>query len=88
MAKGESRNITVSGIFVHCAETLRKDKIYQMILDIPRQNPLLVKGRVIWSNLDGLDPNSTLPGMGFFFIQLSEADKKFLIDLISAHDQK
>jgi len=88
MAVGESRNITVSGIFVHCAEPLRKDKIYQMILGIPRQNPLLVKGRVVWSNLDNLDPNSTFPGMGFFFIQLSEADKKFLNDMISAHCEK
>ena len=86
-AEGESRNITASGIFVHCHEPLTKEKIYQIIVKIPKQNPIVVKGKVVWSNLDGLDENTSFPGMGFYFLQLSKEDKEFLNRLISSRPE-
>ena len=83
--EGESRNITVAGIFVHCLEALHKDEDYQMIIKIPEKESLLVKGRVAWSNFENMDLNASYVGMGFCFIKISEEDRSVLGDMISRY---
>jgi len=68
---GESGNITGSGIFIHCQEKLRQDKVYKMVIRFPEREPVELKGRLVWSNLKGVDSKSALPGMGFSFVRFS-----------------
>ena len=70
--EGESRNVTGSGIFIHCQEKLRQDEVYRMVIRFPQKEPVEVKGRLVWSNLEGADSKSALPGMGFSFIELTD----------------
>lgn len=83
--EGESRNITIAGIFVHCREELHKDEIYQMIIKIPKKESILVKGKVVWTNFEGMDLNSSYIGMGFSFIKISDEDRQLLGDVISRY---
>lgn len=83
--EGESRNITVAGIFIHCQEELHEDEVHQMIIKIPEQESILVKGRVAWSNFDSMEESNTYRGMGFSFIRISEDDRVILADVISRH---
>lgn len=85
--EGESRNITVNGMFIHCKKQLRENEIYRMLIRLPQKHSIEVRGKLIWSNLDGIDPNGTFSGMGFSFVKISDADRHRLNDAVSVHLQ-
>jgi hypothetical protein len=43
--------------------------------------------KVIWSNLYGIDGKDTAYAMGFHFVKVSDEDRHFLSDTVSAHYQ-
>lgn len=83
MIEGESRNITPSGIFIHCKRRLPEDDIYQMIIKLPNDKQIIVKGQMMWSNLNGREDAGALVDMGFSFIKISDQDQKVLRTVIS-----
>jgi hypothetical protein len=83
MIQGESRNITPSGIFIHCKKKLPESELYQMIIKLPNGKQIVVKGQMMWSNLNGLENTGALVDMGFSFIKMSDEDQKVLRTVIS-----
>ena len=83
--EGESRNITVAGVFVHCQEEIHENEVHQLIIKIPKQESILVKGRVAWSNFDSMEETGNYRGMGFSFIEISEDDRVILADVITRY---
>lgn len=83
--EGESRNITSSGIFIHCKERLCQDEVYKMAIRFPLERSIEVKGKLMWSNLEELKPNSVFSGMGFSFVKISDEDRHLLNDAVSAY---
>jgi hypothetical protein len=81
--EGESRNITPSGVFIHCKKKLPEDEVYQLILKLPNGKQIIVKGRMMWSNLNGREDTGALVDMGFSFIKMSDQDQKVLRTVIS-----
>lgn len=73
--EAESRNVTGSGVFIHCQEKLHQDEVYRMVIRFPQREPVEVKGRLVWSNLEGVDSKSHLPGMGFSFVEFTDEDR-------------
>ncbi len=84
LIEGESRNITANGIFAHCKEQLHENETYRMVITLPQKRYIAVRGKVIWSNLDGIDPNGTFSDMGFSFVELPEEDRFLLNHAVSA----
>ena len=83
MIEGESRNITPSGIFIHSKKKLPEDEVYQMIIKLPNGKQIIVKGQMMWSNLNGREDTGALVDMGFSFIKMSAQDQKVLRTVIS-----
>ena len=83
MIEGESRNITPSGVFIHCKKKLPEDEVYQMIIKLPNGKQIVVRGQMMWSNLNGREDTGALVDMGFSFIKMSEQDQKVLKTVIS-----
>jgi hypothetical protein len=83
MIEGESRNITASGVFIHCKKKLPEDEVYQLIIKLPNGKQIIVKGQMMWSNLNGREDTGALVDMGFSFIKMSEQDQKVLKTIIS-----
>ena len=83
MIEGESRNITPSGVFIHCKKKLPEDEVYQLILKLPNGKQIVVRGQMMWSNLNGREDTGALVDMGFSFIKMSEQDQKVLRTVIS-----
>jgi hypothetical protein len=81
--EGESRNITPSGIFIHCKKKLPEDEVYQMIIKLPNGKQIIVRGQMMWSNLNGRENTGSLVDMGFSFIKMSDEDQKVLRTVIS-----
>ena len=83
---GESRNITGSGIFIQCQEKLRQDEVYRMVIRFPEREPVELKGRLVWSNLEGVDSKSALAGMGFSFVKFSNEDRHRIDNMASPYN--
>jgi len=83
MIEAESRNITPSGVFIHCNKKLPENEVYQMIIKLPNGKQIVVKGQMMWSNLNGREDTGALVDMGFSFIKMSEQDQKVLRTVIS-----
>lgn len=83
--EGESRNITPNGIFTHCKEQLEENTTYRIVISLPQKRHIAVKGKVMWSNLSGTDPEGAFSDMGFSFVELDEEDRVLLNYAVSAH---
>lgn len=83
MIECEARNITPSGIFIHSKKRLPEDKIYQLIIKLPNGKQIIVKGEMMWSNLNGREDKGALVDMGFSFIKMSDEDQRVLKTVIS-----
>ena len=69
--EGESRNITGSGVFVNCQEKLLQNEVYRMVIRFPQREPVELKGKLVWSNSEGVDSKRAIAGMGFSFVNFS-----------------
>ena len=76
--EGESRNITVTGVFITCDEELQKDETCRMVIKPPRKNSIEVKGKLVWSNRDSNNRRRSLPGTGFSFVKVNKEDLHLL----------
>ena len=85
---GEAINITFSGLFVRCGDGLQENEICQLILRIPRRDPIVVKGNMIWSNLGSADKKGHLSGIGFSFFKIIKEDRHFFNEMISGTLEK
>jgi len=81
--EGESRNITPNGVFIHCKKKLPEDEAYQLIIKLPNGKQIIVKGQMMWSNLNGREDTGALVDMGFSFIKMADEDQKVLRTVIS-----
>ena len=79
----ESRNITPNGVFIHCKTKLPENEVCQMIIKLPNGKQIIVKGQMMWSNLNGREDMGALVDMGFSFIKMSNKDQKALRTVIS-----
>jgi len=84
LIEAESKNITAKGILAHCKEPLHENKTYRMIITLPQNRYAAVRGKVVWSNLNGIDPNGTFSDMGFSFVKLYGEDRFLLNQAVSA----
>ena len=83
LIEAESRNITANGILARCKESLHENETYRMVITLPQNRYVAVKGKVVWSNLNGIDPNGAFSDMGFSFVKLSEEDRHLLNRAVS-----
>jgi hypothetical protein len=84
LIEGESRNITANGILARCKKPLHENETYRIVLTLPQKRCIAVSGKVIWSNLEGIDPNGTFSDMAFYFVELPEEDRSLLNQAVSA----
>jgi hypothetical protein len=76
--EAESRNITVTGVFINCNEDLEKDETCRVVLKPPQKNSIEVKGKLVWSNSKSNNGHGSLPGMGFSFVKVNKEDLHLL----------
>ena len=84
LIEAELRNITANGILARCKEPLHENETYRIVITLPQNRYVAVKGEVVWSNLNGIDPNGTFSDMGFSFVKLYGEDRFILNHTVSA----
>jgi hypothetical protein len=56
--EGETRSISFDGIYICCDEPLRLNERFRMAISPPNLSSIVLTGRVIWSDMCGLDQES------------------------------
>lgn len=80
---GETTNVTPQGVGIVCDEPLQLNASYSLTIRPPNHSPLEVTGKVVWSDLYGIDGDNKTVGIGICFIEISEKDLLFFKEVIS-----
>ena len=83
--EGETRDITADGVFICCKEPLPLGKTFPMGV-IPPDHPMIeFTGRVIWSDLYGINEKDEAFGMGVCFVEIPEEDRRSFNEVLAGH---
>jgi hypothetical protein len=85
--QAETRNIAVKGIFICCEKPLPLNQILPLRISPPNYQAIQVSGKVIWSDLYGIDDQHITYGAGICFVKIADEDRHLLNDLILAHSE-
>lgn len=85
---GETINITIDGVLISCEEPLQLNEVLGISISPPNHQGIEVTGKVIWSDHYAIDEQDVAFGMGICFVKISDVDRHFLKDLVSAHSKK
>ena len=81
--EGETKNIAFDGLSISCEEPLPLDEIVSVSIEHPDKQSMVISGRIIWSDIYGIDDQNSTYGIGLCFIKISEQDRSRFLDLIS-----
>lgn len=84
---GETRSLTVEGVFFHCPERLKEGEVCRMTINLPEKR-VEVTGRLAWSNMENFKPEHIYPDMGYCFVKMSGKDRDRLGDVIETYNDK
>lgn len=83
LIEGETTNISTEGVSICCDEPLKINESYQIYI-IPLTNKAIeITGRVVWSNLYGIDEDNTAVGIGICFVEISDKDRHTIQEIIA-----
>jgi Tfp pilus assembly protein PilZ len=83
--EGETRNISIGGLAISCDEPLRLNESYRISISPPNHSAVGISGKVIWSDLYGIEDDDTTVGMGVCFVEISDEDRNYLEEVVTAH---
>ena len=76
--QGETRNISLNGIYVRCDEPLRVNEDFRMAIIPPNRRAIGLTGKVVWADMYGIDQDENAFGMGVCLVEIAKEDKEFL----------
>jgi hypothetical protein len=86
--EGETRDISVDGVFIQCSELFEFDKDFQIILKPTERRSILVSGEKVWSGNINIDGKQTYSGMGIRITKISPEDQQFISALVEKESEK
>jgi len=79
----ETTNIAARGVGIVCDEPLPLNESYTMIIKPVNYGAIEVAGKVVWSDLYGIDGDNKTVGIGICFVEVSEKDRLLLDEVMS-----
>jgi hypothetical protein len=79
--KGETKDISVDGVFIFCAEEPKIQENLPILLEASEERTISVVGEKIWSGTFTID-NRKVFGMGIQFIHISPEDAEYIAGLV------
>jgi hypothetical protein len=76
------KNLSADGAYIHCDQTSTPHNFVPLTIEPPNHSPLKITAEVVWAD------NGLSPGMGVRFAEISEIDRKFLIETIANHYER
>lgn len=82
--EGETTNISAQGVSIFCEEPLIMNDIYTLHIRPPDYDAIEVSGKVVWSDMYGIDGENKTVGIGVCIVEISNKDHGYFKDIISA----
>lgn len=82
--EGETTNISAQGVSISCDEPLLLNEIYTLHIRPPDYDAIEVSGKVVWSDMYGIDGENKTVGIGVCIVEISDKDHGYFKDIISA----
>ena len=79
--EGETKDISVDGVFIFCAQEPEIEENFPILLDPSEQRTISIVGEKIWSGTFNID-NRKVFGMGIQFIHISPEDREYIAVLV------
>jgi len=79
--EGETKDISVDGVFIFCSTEPRTGKNFSLLLEPSEQRSISVVGEKIWSGTFNLHERKAF-GMGIRFVHISGEDRQYIAVLI------
>lgn len=79
--EGETKDISVDGVFIFCADEPEIGESFTILLKPSEQRTIPIVGAKIWSGGFTID-NKTVFGMGVQFINISTEDRNYIAALV------
>jgi len=81
--EGETMNISAQGVSVSCDDPLLLNEIYTLHIRPPDYDVIEVSGKVVWSEIYGIDGENKTVGIGVCIVEISGKDLGYFKDIIS-----
>jgi hypothetical protein len=81
------KELTTNGAFITCPNPLPIGESFQIKILLTDRNPQTFHAEVLWNNQNVLEEEVVTRGMKVRFLQLSEADRKMIDEIISVRTQ-
>ena len=81
--EGKTKDVAFDGISILCEEPLPLDEIVSISIEPTDKQPMVISGKVIWSDVYGIDDQDTTHGVGLCFVKISDEDRSRFLDLLS-----
>lgn len=82
--EGEATNISAQGVSISCDEPLLLNEIYTFHIRPPDYDAIEVSGKVVWSEMYGIDGENKTVVIGVCIVEISDKDHGYFKDIISA----
>ena len=86
--EGETVNISLEGISLHCDEPLPLNEAFSILINPHEQQVVEISGKVVWSDVYGIGQENESYGMGICFVEVSEQNRALYKELVSIFDEK
>lgn len=83
IVEGETVNVSVEGISIHCDEPLPLNEVFNIVLAPHDNQRIEISGKVVWSDVYGIGDANVTYGMGICLVEISDNDRKRFEELIS-----
>jgi hypothetical protein len=80
--EGETTNISAQGVSITCDEPLLLNEIYTLHIRPLDYDSIEVSGRVIWSDMYGIDGENKTVGIGVCIVEISDKDHSYFKEII------
>jgi c-di-GMP-binding flagellar brake protein YcgR len=84
--EGATKDISAGGAYVCCANPLRLNEVFNMVIDAPNKS-LIVQAEVVWSNIYGIDDDINPRGMGVRFLEITDEDQRIISKAVNERNQ-
>ena len=82
--KGESRDISVQGLFLYCEQPVPLDRVLSIKISPPDHASIQVQAKMVWSNRYGIDmDDQTYVCIGVCLVSISDQDRQYLERMMS-----
>ena len=84
LVNGEIQDLSLGGAFIRCPVMVNSNEKFHMVISA-KGRLMSIIGEVVWQDVNKVNNETTIRGMGVRFRQIFSGDRRFLREVIASH---